>query len=54
MLSVHMISEGRSSSEVTDYVKKVGGGNRDGQARALSKRAKSNGNVQGSYARGSG
>ena len=34
VLSVHMTSAGRSFNEVTDYVKKVEGVRRDGQAKA--------------------
>ena len=39
---------------MTDYVKKVEGVKRDGQAKALAKRAMNSGNFQGSYSRGSG
>uniref|UniRef100_M0ZWW8 'chromo' domain containing protein n=1 Tax=Solanum tuberosum TaxID=4113 RepID=M0ZWW8_SOLTU len=46
--------QGRSFNEVTDYVKKVEGVRRDGQAKVLAKRAKNSGNFQGSYSRGSG
>ena len=54
MLSVNITSAGRRFNEVTDYAKKVEGVKQDGQARALSRRAKSFGNFKGSYARGSG
>ena len=37
-----------------DYVNKVEGVKRDGQAKALAKRVKNFGNFQYSYARGSG
>uniref|UniRef100_M1DMS5 'chromo' domain containing protein n=1 Tax=Solanum tuberosum TaxID=4113 RepID=M1DMS5_SOLTU len=45
---------GRSFNEVTDYVKKIEGVRRDGQAKAWEKRAKKSGNFQGSYSKGSG
>ena len=48
VLSVHMTSAWRSFNEVTDYVKKVEGVKRDGQAKALAKRAMNSGNFQGS------
>ncbi|WMV59252.1 hypothetical protein MTR67_052637 [Solanum verrucosum] len=54
VLSVHMTSTRRSFNEVTDFVKKVEGVRRDGQAKTLAKRAKNSGNFQGSYSRGSG
>jgi len=54
VLFVHMTSAGRSFNEVTDYVKKVEGVRRDGQAKAWAKRAKNSGNFQGSYSKGSG
>lgn len=37
-----------------DFVKKVEGVRRDGQAKALAKKSKNFGNFQGSYSRGSG
>ncbi|WMV32245.1 hypothetical protein MTR67_025630 [Solanum verrucosum] len=40
-------------SEVTDFVKKVEGVRRDGKAKVLANKAKSTGNFQGSYSRGS-
>uniref|UniRef100_M1D8E8 Uncharacterized protein n=1 Tax=Solanum tuberosum TaxID=4113 RepID=M1D8E8_SOLTU len=49
-----MTSTGRSFNEVTNFVKKMEGGRRDGQAKALAKRGKNSGNFQGSYYRGSG
>jgi len=54
VLSIHMTSAGRSFNEVTDYVKKVEGVRRDGQAKAWAKRTKNSGNFQGSYSKGSG
>ncbi|WMV59720.1 hypothetical protein MTR67_053105 [Solanum verrucosum] len=53
VLSVHMTSAGRSFNEVIYYVKKVEGVRRDGQAKALAKRANNSGKFQGSYSRGS-
>uniref|UniRef100_M1DQX7 Uncharacterized protein n=1 Tax=Solanum tuberosum TaxID=4113 RepID=M1DQX7_SOLTU len=43
----------RSFNEVTDFVKKVEGVRRDGQAKALAKRDENSGKFQGSYSRGS-
>ena len=54
VLSVHMTFARMSFNEVTDFVKKVEGVRRDGQAKALAKKAKNSGNVQRSYSRGSG
>uniref|UniRef100_M1DT60 'chromo' domain containing protein n=1 Tax=Solanum tuberosum TaxID=4113 RepID=M1DT60_SOLTU len=54
VLSVHITSAGRSFNEVTNFVKKVEGVRRDGQAKALAKRAKNSGNFQGSYSKGAG
>ncbi|WMV33211.1 hypothetical protein MTR67_026596 [Solanum verrucosum] len=45
---------GRNFNEVTNFVKKVEGVRRDGQAKALAKKAKNSGNFQGSYSKGSG
>ncbi|KAH0773664.1 hypothetical protein KY290_010801 [Solanum tuberosum] len=45
---------GRSFNEVTNYVNKVEGVRRDGQAKALAKRANNSANFQGSYSRVSG
>uniref|UniRef100_M1DA66 'chromo' domain containing protein n=1 Tax=Solanum tuberosum TaxID=4113 RepID=M1DA66_SOLTU len=46
--------QGTSFNEVTDFVKKVEEVRRDGQAKALAKRAKNSGNFQGSCSRGFG
>ncbi|KAH0741272.1 hypothetical protein KY290_034315 [Solanum tuberosum] len=54
VLFVHMTSAGRNFNEVTNFVKKVKEVRRDSQAKALAKKAKSSGNFQGSYSRGSG
>lgn len=51
---MHMTSAGKIFNEVTDLVKKVKGVRRDGQAKALAKKAKNTSNFQGSYSRGSG
>ncbi|WMV29883.1 hypothetical protein MTR67_023268 [Solanum verrucosum] len=45
---------GRNFNEVTYFVKKVEGVRRDGQAKALAKRAKNSGSFQGSHSRWSG
>ncbi|XP_049372615.1 uncharacterized protein LOC125837564 [Solanum verrucosum] len=45
---------GKSFNEVTNFVKKVEGVRRDRQAKVFAKKAKSTGNFQGSYSRGSG
>uniref|UniRef100_M1DVA5 'chromo' domain containing protein n=1 Tax=Solanum tuberosum TaxID=4113 RepID=M1DVA5_SOLTU len=45
---------GRSFNEVTNFIKKVEGVRRDGQAKTLAKRAKNSSNFQGSYSKGSG
>ncbi|WMV26670.1 hypothetical protein MTR67_020055 [Solanum verrucosum] len=44
LLSVHMTSAGKNFNEVTDFVKKVEGVRRDGQAKALAKKTKNSGN----------
>jgi len=44
VIFVHMTSAGKSFNEVTDFVKKVEGVRRDGQAKALTKKAKNLGN----------
>uniref|UniRef100_M1DDR0 'chromo' domain containing protein n=1 Tax=Solanum tuberosum TaxID=4113 RepID=M1DDR0_SOLTU len=49
-----MTSAGKSFNEVTYFVKKVEGVRREGQAKALAKKAKNSGNFQGSYSRDSG
>lgn len=54
VLSVHMNFVDWSFNEVIDYVKKVEGVKRDGQAKVLAKRAKNSRSVQSSYHRGSG
>lgn len=53
VLFVHITSAGNFFNEVTNFVKKVEGVRRDGQTKALTKKARNTGSFQGSYSRGS-
>ncbi|WMV49814.1 hypothetical protein MTR67_043199 [Solanum verrucosum] len=53
VLSVPMNYAGKIFNEVTDFLKKEKGVRRDGQAKALAKRAENSSNFQGSYSKGS-
>lgn len=52
VLYVHTTSAGNNFNAVTNNIKKVEEVRRDGQAKALAKRAKTSSNFQGFYSRG--
>lgn len=54
VLSVRMISVGKSFNEVTDYSKKIEGVQQVGHAKVLAKKSKNVGTFRGSSSKGSG